>query len=154
MKDSRLLIIGPSFRRDTIPKPIPAIMRYDGIFYRVTRKHHSGNNPEIMILTEELNLINENKKIPYNPPKGNEWTKSKSLNYSEKFIEKKYKENKDILKKAFKNKKFKEVFIAAGKLFRTALPDFTEYDCKVILPHGGPGPTAKSLKEWLRGKSD
>ena len=35
----RLLILGPSFRRNRRDESLPALERYDGIFFRVARRY-------------------------------------------------------------------------------------------------------------------
>lgn len=39
MKNKRLLILGPAFRRRKEDGLLPAFERYDGLFYRVARKY-------------------------------------------------------------------------------------------------------------------
>jgi hypothetical protein len=147
---ARMLIIGPSYKRVPIKEEIPAIDRYDGVFYRVTRKNLGNQNIKIMILTEDLRLIDAYKKIPYDGPKGDRWNQCKMKDYKKSFIDKMKRQNKNVISLILNHKDIDEIFIAAGAIFRRALPDFKDFKVKIILPHGGLGATAKSLKEWLQ----
>jgi len=141
----RLLILGPSYRRNPDPNPLPAIERYDGIFYRIARKYMP-KDVDIMVMTNDLILIDADTPLPYKPPKGKTWGQMK---IPREQIEKARKKNKEILDKKLK-KGYSEIFLAMGKQYAEALPNLTRYDIKIIFPAtGGPGPKAKALKQWL-----
>lgn len=148
MNKKKLLILGSSYRRKSDPEPMPAIERYDGVFYRVARKYLPKKNIEVTILTDDLQLISGSKKILYTPP--TPWAGSTKINYNSDYIEKRLISNKELLRKMCRDEDFDEIFVAIGIIYRRALPNFDEFNCKVILPRGGLGPTAKSLKEWLQ----
>lgn len=143
----KLLILGPSYRRKVDEKPLPAFERYDGIFFRVAKKHLPNvENVDVLVMTDDLILVELSTPIPYQPPKGREW---KELNLPNELIKKAKEKNQEILNKKLKDNVYSEVFIAMGKQFAKALPDLTQYNVKVIFPAGGPGPKAQALKRWM-----
>jgi hypothetical protein len=150
MMSSKLLIIGPSFKRKDEKELMPAIDRYDGVFYRVTRKNLHDENVIILIQTEDLKLIKSSDKIPYLKPKGEIWSQSNKINYSEKHVKQMIKENSNLINNTIKDNNICEIFVAVGANFRKALPDLNYFNGDIIYPSGGLGPTAKLLKEWLR----
>ena len=149
---TKLLIIGPSYRRIEKEGLIPAIERYNGVFYRVTRKNNKNKDLLIFVLTEDLELIDAASKIPYRSPKGEDWKKTKNPDHTSKYIEKMKGKNTLTLKKILDQGTIDEIFIAAGAIFRRALPTLDYFKGKIILPRGGIGPTAKLLKDWLSEK--
>ena len=73
---AKLLILGPSFRRNSNPELIPAIERYDGLYYRIVRKYMNKlkkKDIDVIIITEDLNVLFPETKIPYKPPVGEKW---------------------------------------------------------------------------------
>ena len=65
----KLVIMPPSFRRKKSDKPLPAIDMYDGVLYRVLRRNMPKEGLDVVILTEDMQLIFGSEKIPYRPPK-------------------------------------------------------------------------------------
>jgi hypothetical protein len=143
-----MLILGPSFRRDKRNEPLPALERYDGLFFRVARKHMGHvKYLDVVVMVDDLTLVDGGTTLPHNDPKGDQWGKQ---SFSNALLEKAKEMNEDFLTMKLKNEKFSEVFISMGKKYAKALPDLTQYRVKVIFPaSGGPGPKAKALKEWL-----
>ena len=146
----KLLILGPSWKRNKSVALLPAIERYDGIFYRITRKNACLKNTTILILTEDLKLIDSSEKISYVSPKN--WAEYKKINFSKSYIDNIRKKNRYKIESILKINKITEVFVAIGAVFRIALPYFNNYDLKIILPQRGLGETSKSLKLWLLDK--
>jgi len=146
----RLLILGPSYKRQTNPELLQAIERYDGVFFRVTRKNKHGDDTKVLILTENLTLLDANDRIPFMPPKGGMWDQSNTISHQTSYISKMRLENSKIIGRTIDENNIEEIFVAMGAIFRKALPDFSEFNTRVILPHGGLCPTAKSLKQWLQ----
>ena len=141
----RLLILGPSYRRNPDPNPLPAIKRYDGIFYKIARKYTS-KDVDIMVMTDDLTLVEADTPLPYKPPKGKTWGQMK---IPREQIEKARKKNKEILDKKLKQE-CSEIFLAMGKQYAKALPDLAQYKVKIIFPIiKGPGSKAQVLREWL-----
>ena len=152
MKRRRLLILGPSFRRRTDDGLLPAIERFDGVFFRVARKHLSGRtrdskNTDLLVMKDDLTLIDGDALLTYAPPAGRMWS---TVSFLTKRIEESREFNQSYLEKKVKGNKYCEVFVAMGKNFAAALPDLSKYDLEVIFPTtGGIGPKATALMEWL-----
>ena len=146
----RLLILGPSFRRNKRNKSLPALERYDGVFFRVARKYLGKvKDVDVVIMRDDLTLVEGEDPIPYIPPIGDVWGRQ---SFSKEELEKAKEKNEDFLDKKLRRKEYSEVFIAMGKKHAKALPDLSRYDVRVIFPtHGGPGPKARALREWLIG---
>ena len=146
----KLLILGPSFRRNPNPQLIPAIERYDGIFYRIVRKYADKlreKDIDVIIITEDLDVVTPDTKLPYKPPKGESW---KSLPPAEKDPEK-IEALKSRILKLVEKRKYEEIFIALNRHYRALLPDLTAHTKKVIASFRGIGPKAQALKQWLVG---
>jgi len=149
----KLLVISHSYRRNPSSCSLPAIERYDGLFFRIARKY-LGNTEDVKVLVmkDDLTLIDANKLLPYAPPEGENW-KTKSI--SKESIEKARKKNEIFLKKKLKQRKYSEIYLAMGKRYAEALPDLSSYGLEVKFPiHGGIGPKAQALKEWFLGTSN
>jgi len=144
----RLLILGPSFRRNKRVEPLPALDRYDGVFFRVARKYLGEvKDVDVVVMKDDLTLVNGEYTMPYIPPIGDIWG---GQAFSKEELEEAREKNKDFLNKKVRRKKYSEVFIAMGKKHAKALPDLSRYAVKVLFPtYGGPGPKARALKEWL-----
>lgn len=143
-----LLILGPSFRRIKNNSSLPALERYDGLFFRVARKYlKSIKGLDVVVMIDNLTLVDASTRLPYKEPEGTQWgTKT----VSNKILEKAKENNETFLEKKLKKGKYGEVFISMGKEYAKALPAFSRYNVKVIFPStGGPGPKAQALKEWL-----
>jgi hypothetical protein len=150
-KEKSLLILGPSFRRKTQKEPIPAVERFDGLFFRVAKKYlKTTKNVNVAVMLDDLTLVDESTPLPYKEPEGTKWGgKPIMKNTSNEAIEK----NQTYLAAKLRGKRYSEVFVAMGKEYAKALPDLTVFDIKVIFPtSGGPGPKAQALKEWLSSK--
>lgn len=144
----RLLILGPSFRRNRSSRVLPAIQRYDGLFYRVARKYLKDvKDVDVVVMIDDLTLVDGATPLPYSEPEGKEWGKQ---TFSNEVVEKAKVKNLDFLERKLRDRKYLEIFISMGKQYAEALPDLSRFDAKVIFPStGGPGPKAKALKEWL-----
>jgi hypothetical protein len=144
----KLLILGPSFRRNSSNGVLPAIQRYDGLFYRIARKYlKEVRNVDVLVMKDNLTLVNAKTRLSYAPPKGQKWT---GQSISEEDAEKARVSNEIVLSKKIKKGGYSEVFVAMGKKYAEALPDLLQYNVKVVFPtRGGIGPKAQVLKEWL-----
>jgi hypothetical protein len=147
-RKKRMLVLGPSFRRKKKQRLMPAFLRFDGIFYRVARKHLKSNKDvDIVVMKDDLTLINGGSPLAYTPPKGKNWEKR---TFSEEKIKNARMKNEAFLDKRIKPCRYSELFIAMGKSYAQALPGLSKYDFKVIFPKsGGIGPKAGALKMWL-----
>jgi len=144
----RLLILGPSFRRNKTNDPLPALDRYDGVFFRVARKYLGEvKDVDVVVMRDDLTLVDGEAPIPYVPPVGDVWGRQY---FSKEELDKAREANEDFLNKKLRSRRYSEIFIAMGKKHAKALPDLSHHDVKVIFPtYGGPGPKARALKEWL-----
>ena len=146
----KLLILGPSYRRNPSPEPLPAIERYDGLFYRIVRKYIDKlkeKDIDVIIVTEDLDVVTPETKIPYKPPVGESW---KTLPPIEKDPEKIKLLRIQILK-LIERRRYEEIFIVLNKYYQELLPDLTVYTKKIIVSFKGIGPKAQALKQWLSG---
>ena len=117
----RLLVLGPSFHRRDDPSPMPAIQRFDGIYYRVARKYLvNAKDVDVLVMKDDLALVDAKTPLPYNPPEGESWGRQL---ISEESIEKARKGNETVLDERLKAGKYSEVFVAMGKKYAEALPD-------------------------------
>lgn len=145
----RLLVIGPSYRRNQSSSSLPAVERYDGLFYRVARKY-LGNvrDVDVLVMKDDLTLVNGGTPLLYTPPKGGKWGMQ---TIPEAIVNKATKRNKATLSKKLKGGIYSEVFLAMGKMYAKALPDFSRYNIEVVFPtSGGAGSKAQALKNWMR----
>jgi len=147
----RLLILGPTFRRNSTEKTLTAIERYDGVFFRVARKHlERVRDVDVVVMIDDLTLVEGNSYLPYIPPEGERWGKQA---FSKETYEEARAKNEAFLSKKLGSGKYAEIYIAMGKKYAKALPDLSHH--KVVFPtYGGLGPKAKALKEWISGERD
>jgi len=150
---AKLLILGPSYRRNQNSEPLPAIERYDGVYYRIVRKYMNKlkeKNIDIIIITEDLNVLTPKIEIPYKPPVGEKW---RTLPPTSRDPEKIKKLQSQIIE-IVRNKKYDEAFIALNRYYQAILPDLRPYIKRIISNFGGLGPKAKALKQWLSGQRE
>jgi len=144
----KLLILGPSYRRNPSPEPLPAIERYDGLFYRIVRKYIDKlkeKDIDVIIVTEDLDVVTPETKLPYKPPVGESW---KTLPPIEKDPEKIKLLRIQILK-LIERRRYEEIFVALNRYYQALLPDLAAYTGKIIASFRGIGPKAQALKQWL-----
>jgi hypothetical protein len=150
-RKERLLVLGPSFRRNRDPKPVPAFQRYDGLFYRVAKSHlNEANDIDILVMKDNLLLVDGSSPLPYEEPEGERWGRKTVLKSR---AEKARVQNGSFLRKKLKGKKYSEILISMGKEYAAALPELSDYGLRILFPaSGGPGPKAQALKAWLLGE--
>jgi len=146
----KLLILGPSFRRNESSELSNALERYDGIYFRVAKKYlRLVQNVDVVVMVDDLTLVKGASLLRYVPPKGDVWGRQ---SFCKDILEKVRERNETFLRRKINSGGYSEVFIAMGKKHAEALPDLSRYDVKVIFPtRGGLGPKAKALKEWFLG---
>jgi len=131
----RLLVLGPTFRRNSSRSTLSAIDRYDGVFFRVARKNLKHvHDVDVVVMADDLTLVDGNSFLPYMPPKGEKWGKQA---FSREAYEKARTKNKAILGRELGNGKYGEIYIAMGKKHAKALPDLSHHDVKVVFPTRG-----------------
>lgn len=150
-RKKRLLLLGPSFRRNRSGSILPAFERYDGLFFRVAKKYITDvNDVDVAVMTDDLVLVDGSTPLPYDEPEGKQWGGKTIL---KSVLEEARAKNESYLERKLRNKKYSEIFISMGKDYAAALPNLSKYDIKVVFPaSGGPGPKAQALKQWLSGK--
>ena len=148
----RLLILGPSFRRERSSELLPAIERYDGLFYRVARRYlDEAKDVDVVVMTDDLILVDGKTPLPYRKAEGNQWGMQE---FPEKTLEGALEENTSFLQHKLKNKRFSEVFISMGKKYAQALPTMSQYGAEVVFPRSrGIGPKAQALKKWISARA-
>ncbi|MEM1674380.1 MAG: hypothetical protein QXI56_05855 [Candidatus Bathyarchaeia archaeon] len=143
----RLLVLGPSFRRRCDAGLLPALERFDGLFFRVARKYLGGVRDVDVVITDDLTLVDGDSPLAYRAPEGGEWGKRK---LSREVLERARVVNERFLEKKLRNGRYGEVYLAMGKQYAAALPDLAKYGVKVVFPTSvGPGPKAQALKQWI-----
>jgi hypothetical protein len=69
-KKRLLLILGPSFRRNKRSEPLPALERYDGLFFRVARKYlGNAKDVDVIVMKDDLTLVDGTAPLTYEPPR-------------------------------------------------------------------------------------
>jgi len=144
----RLLVLGPSFRRRCDEGLLPALERFDGLFFRVARKYLSSvRDVDVVVMVDDLTLVDGDSPLAYHEPVGSEWGKQR---FSKEVLEKARIVNEKFLEKKFRNGRYSEVCLAMGRQYAEALPDLAKFGVKVVFPtSGGPGPKAQALKRWI-----
>ena len=146
---AKLLILGPSYRRKTDPQPLPAIERYDGVYYRIVRKYMDKirkKEIDVIIITEDLEIVDYKTPLPYKPPRGKTWH---NFALSKREIEEKMHHVKEKIEEIIRSKRYEEVFIVLNKNYLNLLPDISPYVRSIIISSGGFGSKAKELKSWI-----
>ncbi|MCS7272596.1 MAG: hypothetical protein NZ550_00415 [Fimbriimonadales bacterium] len=143
----RLLVLACSARKRKDAELLPAIERYDGIFYRVLRRwwQHAPASErrilDILILSAEFGLIEAQTLIPYYDRK---MTPKRADELAPKLIA--------TLQKRAQTVDYQEVLLAMGSVYLRALTPVEQW-----LPHsillkrtsGGIGTQAAQLRAWL-----
>ncbi|MEM3955281.1 MAG: hypothetical protein QW424_00825 [Candidatus Bathyarchaeia archaeon] len=145
------MVLGPSFRRRCDAGLLPALERFDGLFFRVARKYLGGvRNVDVVVMTDDLTLVDGDSPLAYRAPEGGEWGRRK---LSREVLERARVVNERFLEKKLRNGRYGEVYLAMGKQYAAALPDLGKFGVKVVFPtSGGPGPKAQALKQWILGR--
>lgn len=128
-------------------KPISAMDRYNGPYYRILREYMSNggsnHNLDILIVSAKYGLIKSSSKIEH---------------YDQIMTEKRAREiNNQIvesLNEYFLANRYSEVFINLGKPYRSAVEGFKlpYNETEIIYAEGRIGERLSSMKEWLYQK--
>ena len=74
MANHRFLVLGPTYRRNSSEESLIAIERYDGVFFRVARKHLKRvRDVDVVVMVDDLTLVDSNFLLHYVPPSGGVW---------------------------------------------------------------------------------
>jgi len=144
----KLLILDPSYRRNTAQEPLSAIERHDGLFYRIVRRNMGearGKDVDLIAIAEDLELTTPETKLPNKRPIGNKW---RTLPPVSKDPEKIKKLRSQILK-TVKSKRCDETFIALNKHYHALLPDLTPYTKKMTTASRGLDSKSKRAERMI-----
>ena len=144
--NQRLLILACSQRKRKNEKLLPAIERYNGPAYQITRKYlntNSCNHPSIFILSAQYGLIAANKHIPY---------------YNQKMTVERAKELKPSteaqLQQIIEHDSFDEMLFCMGKQYQSTLDNtltnlLAHANNQVTIAEGTIGKQGATLYDWL-----
>lgn len=152
MANKKLVILTSSVRlNEEVKDPIPAIERYNGVYFRVLRKHlREGKlrDTDILILSERYGLIWSDDKIPLYEIHG----KMGFLSLDEKDIEKMRQENLKILKNILD--RYSEIYVNVGKEYMKLIKGFERLASgRITYAKGSLGAKAAHMKEWILSKT-
>jgi hypothetical protein len=147
---SALLVISCSERKLRRPRrPIPAIERYDGVFYRLLRKARREGilnaDITIVILSARFGMLTTDSPIPYYDQSMN----TDRLRVLQPSIRR-------GLKRLLLKKKFDQVYVNLGRSYAPAVEPLSEIR-NAVWASGGIGQRAQLMKRWLtteRQRSD
>ena len=154
MGDRKLLILTTSFRRnEEITEPIPAIERYDGVYFKILRKYlREGKlkDTDILIVTEKHGLIWSNDNVSFYKVQ----SKMGFLSLDEKSIEKLRHENLQRIKEILSQHRYSEIYVNVGKEYMKLIKGFEEFvSCKLTYAVGGLGKKASHMKNWILSRA-
>ena len=139
MSKKALLIISCSKNKKKFDKPMPAIMVYDGPFFKMLRKLNLKKiEVDIMILSAKYGLIDISTPIKFYEQK---MTKKISQKISKKINSK--------LIRIIKTRQYKEIFISMGKTYYSIFNLEKINTAKIVYAKGGIGKKLKQTREWL-----
>lgn len=144
----KLIIVTTSYRVSDEKSPIPAIERYDGVYFRLLKKYKREGklrNIDILILSERDGLIWTSKRVPYYKPRGI----IGALSLDEKSIEILRKENVERLEKI--TKRYTEAYVNVGRQYMKLLEGIENLSFPKITYSKGNGLGAKAahMKNWI-----
>lgn len=154
MAARKLLILTTSFKRnEEITDPIRAIERYDGVYFKILRKHlREGKlkNTDILIVTEKRGLIWSNDKVPLYKIGG----KMGFLSLDEKTIEKLRHKNLKKIGEILSQNRYSEIYVNVGKQYMKLIEGFEEFaPCKLTYAKGGLGEKATHMRDWILSRT-
>ena len=132
-------------------EPIPALKRYNGVYFRVLRKYlREGRlkDTDILIVSERYGLIWSNDKIPLYEIHG----KMGFLSIDKKAIEKLRQENLKELKKILD--RYSEIYVNVGKEYMKLIKGLEKLASgRIIYAKGSLGAKATHMKEWILSRT-
>ena len=150
MPERKLVIVSASSSiRKEPDEAIPAIERYNGIYFRVLRKYlpkRNLSNIDVLIVSEKLGLVWSHDKITYHVPHAGKWG---ALSLDDVSIRKLRTENLEKLRKIVN--RYSEIYVNVGVKYLRLIEGFEKITtCKVTYAIGrGLGPKALHMKQWL-----
>jgi len=143
---SDLLLLACSARkRDEPSTPIPAIERYDGVFFRVLRKWLRGTikpNLDVLIVSAQFGLIDCTTPIP---------------DYDRRMTPGRALELASNVKADFRSftaqRRYRRIFVNLGEDYRPAVGGVKDLD-NAVWAEGAIGKRARQMKRWLEESSE
>jgi hypothetical protein len=125
---------------------MPALDRYNGVFFRVLKKYLREGQLEdvdILILSETLGILTPEKGVPYNP------VISKVVGRGD--TDKARKQNLETLRNWFSKREYAEIYVNCGRDFLKLIEGFEKLtSARVTFAEGsGIGPKAAHMKKWI-----
>ena len=147
----KLLIVAESYRRAKEPtEPIPAIERYNGVFFRVIRSlERKGKlrGIDVIIISTTFGVLNIHSKIPYYEPKKGPW------GFISKEGDFQPKRNQILrkLKSILRKRKYEEIYVNLGRGYSELVKGFEGFADAQITHAVGSGliPKASHMKSWI-----
>ena len=149
--DSRLLVLACSQRKRKNPELLPAIERYDGPAYQITRKYLNSigsvpcrdSTPSIFILSAQYGLIAADTVIPHYDRKMTP-LRAQELKLSAE----------TRLQQVTEHNFFSEMLFCMGKMYQTTLSDTLSSlrlhtRDKIAIAEGSIGKQSATLYDWL-----
>ena len=139
----RLVIVSASQRRAPDPNPMPAIDRFDGVYFRILRKYLRESRlkgVDVLVVSDRYGILQANDLVPFHHP-------SDKIKATENARASNLTKLKDMLKKA----SYAEIYVVCGEDFQGFIRGFEEYaNTTVTYCQGrGLGPKARSLRDWI-----
>lgn len=150
MSKRKLVIISASSRVKRKPvDPIPALQRYDGLYFRIIRKYIKEKqlkNIDVLIVSENMGLLNGYDFIPYVEPRSGYLGE---IGLDKKKLKMQRDANIEKIKNTLGN--YEEIYVNVGQSYLRLIKGFDKYvKCKVTYSSGrGLGCKARHMKEWF-----
>jgi hypothetical protein len=143
-----LLVLGCSRTKRKTEKPLPAIERYDGPTFRMVRRLYFDGlhlDVDLMIFSARFGLVRPSAMIPrydLSLKDGPSTPEAKAASWR--------------LEEAIRRCGYREVFLAMGKKYSSALDGFSEQltTCRILVPSGPIGRQMHQVRRWLLTKSN
>lgn len=143
---ARLILLSASRRRSSNLEPLPAIERYQGVYFRVLKKYlREGRlkDTDILIVSEKFGVLRPKDLVPYHKPFEGKLGKEE--------VQKARQANLTKLAETLSEKQYSEIFVVCGREFQKLIDSFQNLtNTKVVFCEGaGLGPKAQNLKKWI-----
>lgn len=131
--------------------PIPAVERYDGVFFRQFRKYRQqGKLPhtDLAIISPKKGILLENTPLPYEEPYAG---KMGNLDSPDSDKQSQRNENLQQLNKILR-RNYSEIYVNCGQQFLQLIEGYqTLTSAKITVAEGGGlGPKAAHMKRWIQ----
>jgi len=148
MGSKNLIIISASERRSTDPRPLPAMQRYQGVFFAVVRKYlREGKlkDTDIVVVSDKYGVVRSGEEVPYH-----EAAREKPR-FPKQALQEANREDLARLRIIFSKSRYHDILVVCGKEFRRLIEGFEELtEAKTVLCEGkGLGPKAQNLKRGI-----